>query len=143
MIQEVTAAKTYISRLPHGGDLLQELTRLCRTQNITLGKIEALGAVKKARIAYYDQKNRVYRFRTIDQHLEITCLIGNISLGDGEPIVHSHITLADSGGNAYGGHLAEGTIIFACEVFIQEFKGAPLKRGFDKTTGLPLWETNE
>ena len=143
MIQEVNTVKTYIGRLPHDSDLLQELTNLCKAQNITLGKIEALGAVKKARIAYYDQENQIYQFHTIDQHLEITCLIGNVSLGDGAPIVHAHITLADAKGNAYGGHLAEGTIIFACEVFIRIFKGTPLKRGFDKITGLPLWEMND
>jgi predicted DNA-binding protein with PD1-like motif len=75
--------------------------------------------------------------------LEITSLTGNVSIKDGKPLVHVHVTLADKKGNAFGGHLAEGTIVFACEVCIQVFQGEPLKRGFDKTTGLPLWEMDD
>jgi len=34
----------------------------------------------------------------------------------------------------------EGTIVFACEFIIEAFDGPPLERGFDETTGLPLWD---
>ena len=140
MIREIIPVKTYIGKLAHNADLLGELTSLCTKYNITLGRIEALGAVQKARLAYYDQDKKVYEFFEINQHLEITCLVGNVSLKDGKPLVHAHITLADEKGNAFGGHLADGTIVFACEVCIEVFKGDKLIRGFDDTTGLPLWE---
>ena len=130
----------FIGKLAHGSDLLEELTDICKKNNITLGRIEGLGAVKKARLAYYDQNNREYQFFDLDQHLEITKLIANISLKDGEPIVHAHVTLADDEGKAFGGHLAPGTVVFAGEVIIEVFEGEKLERGFDEDTGLPLWD---
>ena len=128
-----------MGRLSHGADLHQELTKLCIDNEIRLGQVVALGAVQKARIGYYDQQTREYHFFELDKSLEILNLTGNVSLKDGKPIVHAHITLGDKQGNAYGGHLAEGTLVFACEYCIQRLEGDPLQRGFDEETGLPLW----
>ena len=54
--------------------------------------------------------------------------------------VHAHVTLTDGEGKAIGGHLAPGTIVFACEVVIHAFEGPTLERGRDEVTGLPLWQ---
>ena len=109
----------FMGKLRRGVDLLEEITQVCKKEDIRLGRVEALGAVKKARLAYYDQDDHEYRFFELDQHLEITNLTGNISIKDGEPMVHAHVTLADEKGKAFGGHLAPGTIVFACELVIQ------------------------
>jgi len=137
---EVEHAGYIIGRCDHRADLLEEITSLCKVEDVKLGRLEALGAVSKARLAYYDQDAREYRFFEINKHMEITGLVGNVSLKDGQPIVHAHITLADADGCAYGGHLASGTVVFACEFCIQVLKGAQLHRGFDEQTGLPLWQ---
>ena len=137
---KVTKTKTFMGKLAHGADLLEELTLICKDNNIWLGRVEALGAVQKAKIGYYDQDKRQYNFIDIDKHLEITNLVGNISLKDGKPIIHAHITLSDSEARAFGGHLAQGTIVFACEFVMEAFDGPKLLRGLDEQTGLPLWE---
>jgi len=125
--------------LKHGSDLLEELTQLCVRENITLGRLQAIGAVQKANIGFYDQKEREYRFRTLNQPQEITNLLGNISLKDDKPFIHAHITLADEEGNAFGGHLASGTIVYACEFVFEIFEGAVFIRSFDEATELALW----
>ena len=137
---EIKLERTFMGRLKFGADLLEELTAVCREQDLSLGSIEALGAVQKAHIGYYDQKVREFRFFEIDKPLEITKLIGNVSIRDGNPMVHAHITLVDSKGNAFGGHLADGTVIFACEFVINSYKGPGYIREFDPQTGLPLWK---
>jgi len=137
---ELKPVKTFMGKLEHDADLIGELTKLCLGNRIKLGTVEALGAVKKARIGYYDQDKKKYNFLEIDKHLEIISLVGNVSMKDGKPIVHAHITLADKDGNAFGGHLAEGTIVFACEFYLISLDGPEYKRDYDKTTGLPLWE---
>ncbi len=129
-----------MGKLQYGADLLAELTDICIANNIRLGRIEAIGAVQKACIGYYHQANREYEFHTIEQPLEITNLTGNISIKDGNPFVHAHVTLADASGQAFGGHLAPGTIVFACEWVIEAFDGPPLVREYDAETGLPLWK---
>jgi len=142
-IREVNPVKMFMGKLAHGADLLEEITKICIDQNICLGRIEALGAVKQARLGYYNQKDQEYHFFDLNQTLEITNLIGNISTKDGAPVVHAHVTLSDKDGHAYGGHLAPGTIVFACEVTIQILDGPKFERGFDQETGLPLWKINK
>jgi len=143
ILKEVKQKNTFIGRLRHGADLMDELTGICREKDIQLGRLEALGAVQKARIGFYDQERHEYKYSTIDQPLEITNLTGNISIKDGSPFVHAHITLADSTGRAYGGHLAQGTIVFACECVIEILEGPAFERVPDRETGLSLWKMEE
>jgi predicted DNA-binding protein with PD1-like motif len=132
--------RCFMGRLALGDDLLLTLEKLCRDHNITLGEVRALGAVAQARVGYYDQEERKYCFLELDQPLEILALVGNISLKDGQPMVHAHLTLADTSGRAFGGHLAEGTPVFACEFVIQEhLADQTLARQPDADTGLMLW----
>ena len=143
VVREVKTVKTFMGKLECGADLLEEITRICVDRDIHLGRVEALGAVKKARLGYYNQKDREYHFYELDQTLEITNLTGNISIKDGAPVVHAHVTFSDKDGHAYGGHLSPGTIVFACEVTIQVLDGPKFERRFDQETGLPLWKINK
>lgn len=139
-LRNVTARHTYICKVPHGADLLQTLTEFCVAHGIMLGRVEAIGAVQKARIAFYDQSARKYEHMELARPLEIVKLAGNISVKDDRPFVHAHVALADRDGRVYGGHLAEGNIVFACECIIEAYTAAPLERAFDETTGLGLWK---
>ena len=143
VIREVKAVKMFVGKLAHGVDLLEEITKICVDKDIHLGRVEALGAVKKARLGYYNQKEREYHFYELDQTLEITNLVGNVSIKDGVPIVHAHVTFSDKNGHAYGGHLAPGTIVFACEIVIQVLDGPKFEGGLDQETGLPLWSISD
>jgi predicted DNA-binding protein with PD1-like motif len=140
MYRELKPGKIYMGKLKHDSDLLQELTSVCEENNIRLGRVEALGAVQKARLAYYNQQSREYQFFELNQHLEITSLQGNVSIKEDRPIIHAHVTLADKEGRAYGGHLAPGTVVFACEFCLQVLEGPEYQRAFDQETGLPLWD---
>jgi uncharacterized protein len=132
--------KIILERLPHDSDLLAAMTELARRDDIKLGSISAIGAVKRARIGFYDQTKREYRERDIVEPMEISSCLGNISMKDGEIFVHAHVTLADREGRVMGGHLCSGTIVFAAECRITELKGESLDRGYDETTGLSLWK---
>ncbi|WP_028322996.1 PPC domain-containing DNA-binding protein [Desulfatiglans anilini] len=138
--KEVRHAGYYMGRLSKDCDLLEALERFCIEKGITLGRVEALGALQKARLGYYDQKKRIYRYVELDRNLEVTSLMGNISLRDGRPMVHAHMTLADREGKAFGGHLTTGNVVFACEFVIQAFEGAVMERTFDPETDLFLWD---
>ncbi len=128
-----------VGRLRRGDDLLEGLNAVCRGEDIRLGRVSALGAVERARVGFYDQTAREYRYLDIDRPTEILALVGNVSQKDGAPFVHAHVTLGDEEGRAFGGHLAPGTVVFACEFSITPMEGAELVRGFDEETGLPLW----
>ena len=137
---DVGHMRRIMGRLGHGKDLLEELTAVAEKEGVRLGRVEGIGAVKRARLGFYNQEEREYEFHEIDEPLEITCLIGNVSLKDGKPMVHAHVTLADKKGAAFGGHLAPGTVVFACEFVMQVLEGPELARALDDPTGLPLWK---
>lgn len=138
---ETQLGRTFIGRLSHKSDVLGELTRVCRKENIRLGTFTVIGAVTRAMMGYYLQDEKRYtECASFEEKLEIASCVGNVSLNNGEPFVHAHITLADHGGKCYGGHLMPGTEIFAAEYHIQELAGAELRRADDTETGLRLWQ---
>lgn len=132
-----------MGKLPHGGDLLGEITDICTREDIRLGRIEAIGSVARARLAYYHQETKEYRYYTLSEPLEIASLTGNVSLKEGRPFVHAHLTLTDTRGNCRGGHLAAGTTVYACEFLIEVFDGPTFARGHDRLTGLHLWKIGD
>jgi len=133
----------YMGNLPHGKDLLAELTHFCSEKVIQTGILIAIGAVKDATVGYYNQIEKKYQTLYFNKHLEIASLNGNISEKDNKTMVHSHILLTDSEGKAFGGHLMPGTTIFACEFWIFELEGEKLIRGYDEVTGLHLWKMGD
>lgn len=143
LVKRVRAKDVVMGRLERGDDLLDALTRLVQREGVRLGRLEALGAVEKARVGYYDQAAYEYRYLDFDQDMEILALVGNVSLRDGQPMVHAHLTLGDAQGRAFGGHLVSGTRVFACEFAIEVLEGAGLHRSHDEPTRLPLWADRE
>ncbi|MFZ5634139.1 MAG: PPC domain-containing DNA-binding protein [Bacillota bacterium] len=137
----VARGRTLIGRLKKGDDLLEALTRLCTEANIRLGKIQAIGTVSKAAVGFYLQEPREYVTLDYDYHQEIISLQGNVSIKDGQPNVHAHLALSNGQGKLYGGHLMEGTIVFACEYIINEYipETSDFSRIHDEETGLFLW----
>lgn len=132
-----------IGRLPQGVDLLDGLMAVCRENGISMAHLSALGAMQRATIGYYNQTSRCYEYINIDEPVELLDLVGNASLRDNSVVIHAHVTLADRSGKALGGHLAPGTIVFACEYTITSLEGEPLKRTHDAQTGLHLWHKNQ
>jgi predicted DNA-binding protein with PD1-like motif len=135
---EYDANQELMVRLKHDADLVQSITELARSRGIEAGSFTAIGALKRARLGYYDQKNHEYREIKIDSPHEMASCTGNISLKDGEPFAHVHVVLADEAGNTKAGHLLKG-IVFAAEVHLRQLKGPKLERKYDEVTGLSLW----
>jgi len=129
----------HLVRLNTGEDLLDGITEYVTTAGIRAAWLTYLGAVSRASLRYYDQDDRVYRDFELDEHLEVLSGVGNVSLLDGAPFVHTHAAFAASDGKAVGGHLNSGTTVWALEVRIQELIGDPLIREPDDCTSLSLW----
>jgi predicted DNA-binding protein with PD1-like motif len=137
----VKATHRLMGRVPQGEDLVGYLNQLCLAEGIKAGQVSAIGAVSKAKIGYYDQAKQEYGFIDFNEPMEIVSLMGNVSLKDGKPFVHAHIVLGDHAGRLFGGHLAEGASVFACEFILTKFDSdQAFVRGLDQGTGLPLWQ---
>jgi len=142
-VHNVRSERILMGKLDCGSDLLGELIDICTQEKIHLGRVEAIGAVSRARLGYYHQEGHEYRHHTVNQPLEISSLQGNISLKEGSPFVHAHVVLSGIRGRSWGGHLSSGTEVYACEFIIEVFSGPDLSRVYDRETGLHLWNARE
>ena len=136
---QASIGPAHILKPPFGSDLLRELQQFVLAKNIDLAWLSGVGAVSKANIRYYDQPKQQWIDLEFDKRLEVAGLWGNVSLLNGEPIVHVHIVVAEEKGNAYGGHVAEGTVVFNLEILMTTLSGPPVIRRMDPETGLTLW----
>ena len=137
---EFKTGRRFVGRLPHGKDLITFIEDFCKKASIQMATFSVIGAVSSVTMGVYDQKQQVYVTFTEETQLEIVTCIGNVSLMDGNPVVHAHIVLGDKQGKVTGGHLFSETILFAGEIELQELTGKPLERAYDDTTGLMLWK---
>ena len=139
---EYDRCRQLMVRIRHDADLIQSILQLARIKEIEAGSFTAIGALKRAKLGYYDQKNRKYREMMIEAPHELVSCVGNVSLSEGKPFVHAHVALADEKGNTKAGHLLEG-IVFAAEVHLRQLEGPKLERKLDEVTNLWLWEEEQ
>jgi uncharacterized protein len=137
--REYARGARVVARLRHDGDLLEEIAAVADEHGMEAAELRAIGALKRARLAFYDQSSHEYGEFAVDAPVELLGLLGNVCRKDGATFVHAHATLAGHDGACVGGHVAPGCVVFACELVLQELVGEPLEREFDATTGLGLW----
>ena len=136
---QASVGRAHILRPDFGSDLLKELQNYVLSHNINLAWLSGVGAVSHAVIRYYDQPAKSWTDLVLDKRLEVAGMWGNVSLLNGEPIVHVHIVLADETGRCYGGHLADGTVVFNLEIMMTTLSGPSVIRKMDEETGLTIW----
>ncbi len=128
-----------MGKLSYNGDLLKRQP-VAVNHGVVLGRnrSDRRGAESAHRF-YYNQETREYRFLVFDRALEIVKLAGNISLKDGKPFVHAHITLADESGKSYGEDiLRKEPSCSRASLFWRSLTARHLTVA-DKETGLTLW----
>jgi uncharacterized protein len=138
-LAELQAGRGFAGRLETGSDLVEEIERFCVEHGVVAAQVTVIGAVRRARYAYYEQDDKRYRELESETHHEIVGFTGNISLRDDRPFLHAHATFADASGACVGGHLLPGCEVFVAEVMIREITGISLVRMPDEATGLSLW----
>lgn len=125
---------TIVVRLFEGEDLLPSIIEICGKEKITSGKIQAIGAVQRAVLGYFNmQKKKYIHFECKGE--VVTCM-GNIAKKEDEIMVHAHAVIADAAGNCKGGHVVCAEASATLEIFIDIIPG--LERTLDVKTELFL-----
>jgi len=115
---------TYIVRLERGEEIHNSLRAFCLQQAITAGWINGIGAVMQAELGYFHRDRKEYSWRQITTDHELTSLLGNISLKEGEIWLHLHATLSDENFQVTAGHLQSGVISVTGEILLHPLPGA-------------------
>jgi len=121
------------------GELVNEsLLNVAKKENLTCGWISGLGAISDIEVGYWDIEKKIYEKQNFNNHYELLSLIGNISLIDNKPFIHTHISFSDTNFNVFGGHLFDTKVIAAAEfcIFTSEYN---LHRKLNCGIGLSLW----
>ena len=131
------AGGAYIVRLDSGERLIETLSALCAAEGIRAASITGIGTCVEAELGSLDWETKSHRPRKIVEHCEIAALVGNVSVQEGQTVVHLHATLADAECRSYSGHLHEAVIKATGEIIITPLPG-DLTRSRDPKTGLNL-----
>ncbi len=126
-----------VFRLEMGEGLMESTQRIATAENVKLASINGIGACSKIEMGYIDLSIKEYVFKTFEGNLEILQATGNITLKDGEPFPHIHISVANNECKAFGGHLNEATISATFEGVMQIIDHE-IHREFNEDLGLAL-----
>jgi uncharacterized protein len=127
----------YQVRLESGDRVIESLTRLAQQERIGFAALSGLGAVRWVRLAFFDVETRQYENHDIEEQLEVTALVGNVTLRDGRSFIHAHATLGRRDLSTLGGHLMEAVAHSTLEVWLQR-EAAEVHRLPDDESGLAL-----
>lgn len=129
----------WLVRLEKGELLVEQLTKLVREEDIKGAWVSGLGAAQWAELGFYDLDSQKYKWKKLDQLLEITGLQGNVAWNDGEPALHIHGSFSDREMRTFGGHVKELQVGGTCEVLLHRwYEHEGLRRVQDDKAGLRL-----
>jgi predicted DNA-binding protein with PD1-like motif len=134
-------------RLTPGTDVLLGLEQVCREAGIANGVLlSAVGSLAAARFYTATATNTKAGFGYTDPieksgPLELSSASGMICHDDEGAInLHVHITFSDRQGNAYSGHLIEGTpVLITMDVVLAEIEGLVMGRKYDEALAVPIF----
>lgn len=121
-----------------GEEVPGQLTRFCAARGFGHVTIEGIGALEQITIGAYDLERRVYHKHELEGGWEVLAFNGNFGWISGEPMLHTHVTLADLEGRVRGGHLFSAVVHITLELVLRP-GDARLERALDERVGLNLW----
>lgn len=120
-----------------GDEVMSLLEAYARERGIRGAHFTALGAFRRATLAYFDWSSKEYQEIPVEEQVEVTALVGDIGVKDGEPAIHAHCVLGRPDGSAVTGHLLEAHVRPTLELFLTSHD-RPLPRRMDEESRLPL-----
>lgn len=126
-------------RLEKNEEIITTLKAALQRAEINGAFFYGLGVGKELELGYFDAARRSYVRKEFHDEYELTSLVGNASMIDGDLSIHCHVTITDAEFNAFGGHLFRGTVPATLEIIVLPFT-SPLTRFHDEKTGLNLLE---
>jgi uncharacterized protein len=128
---------TYAVVLDTGDEVIGELGKFVREQEVEAASLTAIGAFSRAVIGYFEWKTKQYKKISVDEQVEALSLLGDVAVGDQGPTLHLHTVLGKADGSVVGGHLIEAYVRPTLEVILIQ-PPSYLRKRKDPETGLAL-----
>ena len=128
---------TYAVVLDTGDEVIGELGKFVREQEVEAASLTAIGAFSRAVLGYFQWETKQYKKITVDEQVEVLSLLGDVAVGDQGPTLHLHAVLGKADGSVAGGHLIEAYVRPTLEVILIQ-PPSYLRKRKDPETGLAL-----
>lgn len=110
-------ARTFQILFSKGDEVASGLIDFAQQNHVKYASFTAIGAFDHAVLGWYDPEKRAQKKNPIDQEMEVSSFVGNITPdAKGNPVVHSHCVVALSDGRAMAGHFIEGHVSLVMQV---------------------------
>ena len=109
----------YQVRFASGESLVEPVVGWLDARGIGFATFNGFGAVRSATVSYWNAESRAYEPHVLDEQLEVVSLIGNVTLKDGRPFLHVHVTLGRRDLSIVGGHLNDLIVHPNLEITVQ------------------------
>ena len=116
--QGASTGRTFEVTMRRGDEVVAGLTEFAEQNHVKLAHLTGIGAFDSGVLGWFDPEKRAYKKIAINQEVEVVSLTGNITIQDGKPSLHAHCVVALSDGSTKAGHLIEGHVSLAMQVFV-------------------------
>ncbi len=128
---------TYAVVLDTGDEVIGELGKFVREQEVEAASLTAIGAFSRAVLGYFQWETKQYKKIPVGEQVEVLSLLGDAAVGDQGPTLHLHAVLGKADGSVVGGHLIEAYVRPTLEVILIQ-PPSYLRKRKDPETGLAL-----
>lgn len=132
----------YQLRFETGEQIAATLLEWLGTEAIGFATMTGLGAVSGATISYWNAETRQYEAHELNEQMEVVSLIGNVTIKEGAPFTHIHVTLGRRDLSIIGGHFNDATVHPNLEIWLQR-ESETVERLLDETSGIFLMHLPE
>lgn len=128
----------YLIRLERGEKLSECLDKFMSETKIDGAWLNGIGAASEITIGTYHLDEKEYHWKTFDEMMEISALVGNLAKNDeGKMMFHIHGVFADKNYQTVSGHVKDLTVSATLELFVHR-SYQPMHRQLDDEIGLQL-----
>ena len=124
--------------LKKGDYINQTFETFAEFKGVGCAWLNGIGALENPEIGYYSIDDKSYHRKHFKGEFELISLLGNITMKEGKPFAHTHITFSDSSYKVFGGHLFDAKITAAGE-FLMQLGNNNITREMNNEIGLSLW----
>ncbi len=118
LISDNGTTKTYAIIFAAGDEVLSGLKEFAVKYSVKSAHFTAIGDASSAKYGWYDKSRKMFKVFQINNFSEVTSLIGDIALNNGNPVVHAHANFGTEDGTVHGGHLLEAFVSPTLEVMM-------------------------
>ena len=126
-------AKIY--SLKGGMKIPDDILAIAKKEKVLTAKVEAIGGVDELKLAYFNHETKRYEEHEFREFLEVTGILGNVTLKEGKPYLHIHGTFGRKDLSTLAGHVIDAKIFPLLEVMVTPTKNRALRK-FDDELGL-------